>query len=158
MLESSLIDFSYTHPWADRIIGLIDIPPSWLCDVSTKKYTGDQKKAFREYVFSEPFEETPVDIDKFHVGCLWIRYERRELSWASFLQLSGEYLDAAGGDWDCETPYHYLNTIEDAYFSYESEERTKALYLKDHDVLPWANLAKQKLEPFLETRMTNKAG
>ena len=157
MLDSALIDYSYTQPWADLLIEAIEGPPSWLCDVATKKYTGDQKKAFREYLSSEPFVQRPADCNKFHIGCLWLRYERRELSWATYLQQAGEYLDASGAGWDCETPYHYLNCFEDAYFSIEAEEETKRKYLKDHNVLPWAALASQRLEPFKISRMTNKS-
>ncbi len=157
MLESGLVDFSYTHPWADKLIENSDIPPSWLCDIAIKKYQGDQLKALRECVFGEPFESEPTDMEKFHVGCLWLRYERRELSWATFLKEAGAYLDAANGDWDCETPYYYLNLYEDAYFTIESEEGTKKQYLKDHDLKPWIDLARKKFEPFKRLRRANKA-
>lgn len=157
MLESRLIDFSYTHPWADQIIMGIDSAPPWLGDLATKKYQGDQSKALREYIYSEPFEAGPTDIDKFHVACLWLRYERRELSWATFLMLAGEYLDSVSGDWDCETPYHYLNILEDAYFSDKSEKETKESYLADQDLRPWIRVAKSKFEPFRRLRRANKA-
>ena len=84
MLETSLIDFSYTHPWAEELIMEIDSPPSWLCDLATKIYQGDQIKAVREFVLSEPFEPGPPETEKFAVACLWLRYERRELSWATW--------------------------------------------------------------------------
>ncbi len=156
MLESRLIDFSYTHPWADQIIIRLDYAPSWLSNLASKKYQGDQSKALREYVFSEPFEAGPDEMEKFHVACLWLRYERRELSWATFLRLAGEILDAANADWYCETPYHYLNMHEDAYFSNESEEQTKRDYLTDHDLGPWIEMAKEKFEPFRKMRRANK--
>lgn len=157
MLESRLVDFSYTHPWADQLITQMDSAPSWLCDLATNKYQGDQTKALREYIFAEPFEPGPAELEKFHIGCLWLRYERRELSWATFLELAGSHLDAASCDWDCETPYHYLNVYEDAYFSKESEKRTKEEYLIDHDLTPWILLAKEKFEPFRKMRTANKA-
>lgn len=157
MLESKLIDFSYTVSWAEMFIEKIDIAPSWLCDVTLKKYQGDQIKAIRDHIFSEPFEPEPVDMEKFHVACLWLRYERREISWATFLNEAGAYLDAAGGDWDCETPYHYLNMYEDAYFTKESEECTQKLYFKDHNLKPWIKLARDKFEPFKRHRKANKA-
>lgn len=157
MLESKLIDFSYTEPWADALIEESDIPPTWLCDIAMKKYQGDQIRAIREYIFSEPFETVPPSMKKFHVACLWLRYERREFSWATFLCEAGAYLDAADGDWDCETPYHFLNMYEDAYFTVESEEYTKKLYLKDHNLEPWIELARKKFEPFKRLRKANKA-
>lgn len=157
MLESGLIDFSYTQPWAEHIITTLDYAPPWLSDLVTKKYNGDQSKALREYIFSEPFEVCPDDMEKFHVACLWLRYERRELSWATFLRVAGEHLDTANADWDCETPYHYLNVHEDAYFSNESEEQTKRGYLADHDLRPWIEMATNHFEPFRKMRRANKA-
>ena len=156
MLESGLIDFSYTHRWADKIITKLDMVPAWLFDLATKKYRGDQCKAIREYVFSEPFEASPDEMEKFHIACLWLRYERRELSWATFLRFTGEHLDAVCGDWDCETPYHYLNVYEDAYFSIGSEEQTQRGYLADHSLLPWIAMANEKFEPFRKMRSAEK--
>jgi hypothetical protein len=157
MIESSLIDYCSTQPWADKLIDGADNPPSWVCELSTTQYRGDQIKAVREHVFSEPFISEPTEMEKFHIACLWLRYERRELSWATFLRCAGEKLDASNGDWDCETPYHYLNLFEDAYFSVESEEKTKTEYLADHNLRPWIDLAYQKFAPFKEIRKANHA-
>jgi len=157
MLESGLIDYSYLVPWADRIITGLKSAPPWLGTLAMKRYTGDLRDALREYVLSEPFEPWPGDIEKFHVACLWLRYKRRELSWATFLRLAGERLDAANGDWDCETPYHYRNVYEDAYFTRESEEQTKEDYLADHDLRSWIALAKEKFEPLRQLRWADKA-
>lgn len=60
----------------------------------------------------------------------------------------GDYLDAVYGEWDCETPYHYLNLYEEANFSEESEEATKKEYLNEHDIIPWIDFAKDKLKSF----------
>ena len=157
MIETSLIDYRYTQPWADELIMAVHLPPSWLCDLATKKYRGDQSNAVREFVFSEPFEAAPAELEKFAVACLWLRYERRELSWATFLQMAGDLLDAANANWDCGTPYHYLNVYEDVYFTPAAEERTKHDNLKDHDLKPWIAEAKARFAPFLERRGDNKA-
>ena len=156
MIERSLIDYTYTQPWADELIMAVDLPPSWLCDLATTKYRGDQSKAVREFVFSEPIEAAPAELEKFAVACLWLRYERRELSWATFLQMAGDFLDAASGDWQCETPYHYLSLYEDAYFTPAAEERTKRDYLNDHDLKPWIDDATARFAPFLRRRRYNK--
>jgi hypothetical protein len=152
MLEMTLVDYTYTQPWADELIMAIDVAPLWLCDLATKKYSGDQIKAVREYACSEPFEAGPVELEKFAVACLWLRYERRELSWATFLRMAGELLDSANANWACETPYHYLNVYEDAYFTPAAEERTKYDYLRDHDLRPWIDEAKTRFAPFLARR------
>ena len=156
MLETSLIDYSYTHPWAEELIMKTDTPPTWLCELAVRKYQGDQIKAVKDYVFSEPFEPRPPEMEKYSVACLWLRYERRELSWATFLQMAGEVLDSASADWQCETPYYHLNIYGDAYFSAEAEERTKRDYLKDHDLTPWIEVAESRFEPFRIRRMANK--
>jgi hypothetical protein len=156
MLKTSLFDYRYTQPWADEIITHVESPPAWLCDLATKRYQGDQIKILQEFISCEPFEPSPVDMEKFAVACLWIRYERRELSWAIFLAKAGEILDACSSDWDCETPYHYLNVYKDAYFTPVSEEKTKEAYFKDHDLHPWIKEAKSRFAPFLELRMQSK--
>lgn len=148
MIQAGLIDFSYVQPWADTLIAEIDTVPPWLGDLALKQYRGDLVEALRAYVFSEPFEAGPEDMEKFHVACLWLRYERRELSWATFLRLAGDLLDNVSGDWACETPYYYLNLYRDAYFSVAAEEQTKKDYLSEQDLRPWIELAKEKFEPF----------
>ena len=148
MLESNLICYRQTQPWADRIIEGLDTPPTWLFDISLKKYQGDQILAFRMMAYGEPFTDVPSDLDKFHIACLWLRYERRELSWATLLREIGDYLDGANIEWPCETPYHYLNLFEEANFSESSEDATKKEYLNEQNVIPWLNLAKEKLQWF----------
>ena len=148
MLESKLIDYRQTQPWADKIIAGTDAPASWLFDVSLKKYQDDQVLAVREFAYGQPFTDIPNDLDKFHIACLWLRYERRELSWATLLKEIGDYLDAANCDWDCETPYHYLSLHENAGFSKESEEATKNEYLNEQNVIAWVNEAKEKIHWF----------
>ncbi len=155
MLEAGLIDCSYTQPWAQELIATTDTPPSWLRDLATKSSHADQVNAVWEYLSSEPIYHYPDD-DKFHVACLWLRHERRELSWATFLLKAGEYLDRISGDWWCEVPYHYLNVYEDAYFTEASEESTKREYLAEHDLIPWIELARRKFEPFFRVRRKDK--
>jgi hypothetical protein len=157
MIESGLIDFSYINPWADQIIEEEEKIPSWLCDLALKKYRGDLTNTLREYIFSEPFESCPPDLEKFHLACLWLRYERREISWATFLENAGIYLDAANEDWDCETPYHFLNIYKDAYFTEDSERDTKEKYLNAQDLSPWIDIARKKFEPFYKLRRNDKS-
>jgi len=148
MLDSGLINYQHTQPWADKIIEALEKPPTWLFDISLKKYQGDQISAVRAVAYGEPFTDVPNDLDKFHLACLWLRYERRELSWAILLREIGDYLDAVNGEWDCETPYHYLNLYEEANFSEESEKATKKEYLNEQDILPWIDSAIEKLKLF----------
>jgi len=153
MLESKLIDFTYIHPWADKIINELDYAPPWLGDLATKKYRGDQTKALREYIYSEPFEAGPDEMEKFHVACLWLRYERREISWATFLEMTGDFLDGADSNWHCGIPYHYHNIYASAYFTVKSEKQTKKRFLAELNLQPWIAMAKEKFEPFKNMRM-----
>ena len=148
MLESTLITTRDTQRWSEQIIKEQDEPIAWVCVVASKSYHGDIVSAVREYAYSEPFNDRPEDLDKFHVGCLWVRYERGELSWATFLNKAGEYLDSENGEWFCETPYHYLNLVEEKNFTQQVEEQTKVEYLKEQNVVPWAELANSKLQWF----------
>jgi len=41
LLETGLINFRYTHPWAECLIDSLDKPPSWLGELAVKTYHGD---------------------------------------------------------------------------------------------------------------------
>ena len=71
---------------------------------------------------SEPFEDLSGASDDF-LGFLWIRYQRRELSWATFLNEAGVYSDGANGAIECEFFYTMLNELEEADFGSGVEER-----------------------------------
>jgi hypothetical protein len=45
------------------------------------------------------------------------------LSWATFLELSGQYADNANGAWECEEFYCLLNELEDGEFSPAVEQK-----------------------------------
>lgn len=152
MIDAELLEHRHIHPWADGIIMELDAAPTWLSALAIHKDKGEICEALREYIFSEPFEPMPDDMEKFHAACLWLRYERRELSWASFLRLNGEQLDAANADWDCETPYRYLNEFEASGYSKKCEAETRRNYLAHHNLTPWKELAKTTLEPFSRAR------
>lgn len=152
MLESKLIDYRYVNPWADFLIANNEECPGWLAELAIKKCTADLVKAIQEYLFSEPFKTSPYEMVKFHLACLWLRYERRELSWATFLNDAGNALDCADSDWECETPYYYLNVYESAYFAEVAEQETRGQYLAEQDLLPWIKMAKEKFEPFRKIR------
>ncbi|MEI5906873.1 hypothetical protein WAK64_07350 [Bacillus spongiae] len=75
-----------------------------------------------EYVYSEPFEEMP-DLYDFYIACLYLRYRRREVSWASFLWASGDYADGYQAvKCDCRWFYEMVTELEDSGFSIEREK------------------------------------
>lgn len=70
-------------------------------------------------------------MDRFHFACLYLRYQRRELSWATFLDLAGRFADQADSEIPCEFFFEMLNALEDAEFSSALEESQKKLVLNE---------------------------
>ncbi|MBP1960830.1 hypothetical protein [Paenibacillus aceris] len=126
MLKSRLIWYKHYFLFCDEIIENMDRPPYWIIELAEKKYIGDAVKIVNTYAFSEPFETYPDSLPDLYVGCLFIRYERKEISWASFLKESGDYADGEGYfalKHDCEYFYHMLNEYEDNEFSIQLEQK-----------------------------------
>ena len=118
MLDAGLISYRELQPWAESLLASISDPPQWLCDVAIQKYSPDVSKSLGDYVWSQPFESFDYsEADDEHLASLYVRYERRELSWATFLDLAGRYADNADRGWVCEEFYELLNDFEDAEFS-----------------------------------------
>jgi hypothetical protein len=118
MVDAGVISYKELHPWADSLLVTFVEPPGWLCDVAMKKYSPDVSKTLGGYAWGEPFD--PVnrgEVDDEHLSSLYLRYERHELSWATFLDLAGRYADCADGKWECEEFFQLLNGLEDADFS-----------------------------------------
>jgi len=121
-IEARCVTFRDYIPWADAQIARVDHPPIWICNLSTTKYLPDALRVIREFVHSEPFEDVSGTATDY-LGFLWIRYGRRELSWATFLNESGAYCDGSNAEIDCEYFYGMLNELEEAEFCSEVEAR-----------------------------------
>ncbi|WNR44415.1 hypothetical protein [Paenibacillus roseipurpureus] len=122
MLESKLIWYKHYFLFCDEVIEKMEKPPFWIIELATKKYIGDAVKIVNTYAFSEPFETFPDSIYDFYLGCLFLRYERKELSWASFLKDSGDFADATQAvKHECEYFYYMHNDYEDSEYSIELE-------------------------------------
>jgi hypothetical protein len=108
MLDAGLISREL-QSWAESLLASISSPPQWLCDVAFQKYSPDVSKSLGEYVWSQPFESVDYsEADDEHLASLYLRFERRELSWATFLDLAGRYTDNADRGWVCEEFYELL--------------------------------------------------
>ncbi|WP_379164470.1 hypothetical protein [Paenibacillus sp. sgz5001063] len=122
MLESNLIWYKHYFLFCDEVIEKMDRPPYWIVELATKKYIGDAVKIVNNYAFSEPFETFPDSLYNYYLGCLFLRYERKELSWASFLKNSGDFADGTQAvKHECEYFYYMLNDYEDSEYSFELE-------------------------------------
>ena len=118
MLDTGLISYRELQPWAESLLASISSPPQWLCDVAIQQYSPDVSKSLREYVWSQPFESVDYsEADDEHLASLYLRFERREWSWATFLESAGRYADNADRAWECAEFYELLNEFEDAEFS-----------------------------------------
>lgn len=130
MVESRLIWYEHFAPWADELILKLDAPPSWLLELSTARYQPDAARIIHDYADAPPFEEGATDerngrIDEY-VACLFLRYQRGELSWATFLRETGDYLDSANGRRACEDFYSLLTDLEHHEYAKELERTQRA--------------------------------
>lgn len=124
MIESRLIWYKHYFLFCDEVIDKMDKPPYWIIELATTKFIGDAVRIVNRYAYSPPFEMFPDSVYDFYLGCLFLRYERRELSWASFLNDSGNYADAYQAvKHDCEFFYYMLNDYEDSEYSFELEKK-----------------------------------
>jgi hypothetical protein len=134
MASARLICCKHLNPWADEIISSLDNPPHWILELATSKYIGDVRKVLDGYIFSEPFEN--MDGDRYYrdyLASLLLRYRRRELSWASFLDAVGRFTDSSeGGSHPCEYFFGMLNDFEDSNFDSALEESQVKLILVEY--------------------------
>ena len=123
MVDTSLVTYRYTIPWADNVIESMDSPPAWICELALTKYQTAISAIARGYLYTENFTawNTPEERDDYHLACLYLRYIRNELSWAIFLKLAGEFTDTSDSQRPCEYFYEMLNQLETAEFSKKLE-------------------------------------
>lgn len=121
-IEAGCLTYRDTIPWADATIARLDHPPLWICDLSTVKYRPDALRVIRDFLRTDPSEPINTKTDEY-LGFLWIRYQRRELSWATFLNKAGQYSDASSVGIECEYFYEMLNELEEADFGLAVEAR-----------------------------------
>ncbi|WP_282940440.1 hypothetical protein [Paenibacillus sp. RC67] len=132
MLESKLIWYKHYFIFCDEVIENMDRPPYWIIELAIKKYIGDAITIANTYAFSEPFETFPNSLYDFHVGCLFLRYERKELSWASFLKESGDFADGYQlVKRECEFFYYKLSDYEESEYSIDLEIKQAEIIKKE---------------------------
>ena len=156
MLEAELIDSTYVIPWSEEVIATNELVPQWLRDISWQRQKDDELRTLREFVQSANDIVVPKGLDKFHVGCLYLRYERRELSFASFLRMTGDYVDQRPGHWSRGLPDMYWDLTAESYFSENAETSLREEYVRKQSLEPWIALARQQFAPFDELRKANK--
>lgn len=122
MIESRLIWYKHYYRWADEIILSMNKPPYWVLKLATIKYFPQAVQAVNEFVYSEPFET--FDSEQYtdeYVACLFFRYRRGEIAWATFLNEAGLFTDSDNGHRYCENFYCLLNILDDNEYSKDIE-------------------------------------
>lgn len=126
MIELRLIGYKHYYPWADEVIMAMEEPPSWILEIATIKYFPKALEVIYEFVSSPPFEpfDAESNVDEY-LACLFLRYKRGEISWATFLNEAGLFTDARNGHRPCEDFYCRLNDLEDSEFAKDIEQNQR---------------------------------
>ncbi|MBB3210546.1 hypothetical protein FHS27_006393 [Rhodopirellula rubra] len=123
MIDSRLIWYKHYYLWADDLIASLPSVPQWVLQIATIKYYPDAVAEINRFVHSEPFEQLG-NTDDERVACLFLQHRMGALSWATFLDAAGRFIDASGGGHiDCEFFFCMLNDIEDANYGSELESQ-----------------------------------
>lgn len=128
LIDSGLVDGKAAVLWADEQIADYSGPaPAWLIEIALAKSEPAMLAELRAFAYGSRQQPDFQMHESYHVGCLFGRYTRGELSWASFLRLAGENADSRDLGVPCEYFYEMLNEVEDLEFSLEVERRQRAL-------------------------------
>lgn len=115
MIFSRLIWYKHYYPWCDEIIEKEENPPYWIIELATTKYIPTAVSIINSYVYSE-LKDIFNSTHEYYIACLILKYERSELSWATFLESSGIYTDGNAAKVDCEYFYYMLNDFENSEY------------------------------------------
>jgi len=125
MLESRLIWYKHFQLFCDEIIEEYAQPPYWIIELAAVRYQGSAIEIVNTYIQSDPFfDRNESEFFDQYIACLYLKYDRREKSWASFLWSAGEYADSCEAVKEpCEYFYHLLNEYERSEFDPELEDK-----------------------------------
>jgi hypothetical protein len=116
-LERDYMSLSGLVSWADRQILGVESPPSWLLDVSLAQTKEDAlgllMTAWHRHVVAEGEAQPLREIrDDLHLGFMFMRFQRGELTMAELLSLAGRLSDCRQCRTPCEEFYLLLNEID----------------------------------------------
>jgi hypothetical protein len=134
MIQARLLTYREFVPWADSNIESLERPPSWILDLSLTKQYSEAATIVRHFAYSDPAQDGITWdswVDDF-VASQYLRYHRREISWATFLEFAGREADNNGGRHTCEYFYHLLNEYERAGFAENVEQEQRAEIALDY--------------------------
>lgn len=127
MLETKLIWYKHYRLFCDEVILAYDTPPYWAIELASVTYQGKAIEAVRSFIRSEQLSAgEPVGLADQYIACLYLKYERREISWASFLLEAGRYADQSEQVKEpCEYFYELLNHMEYSEFDLDVERQQR---------------------------------
>jgi len=127
MLDSKLIWYKHYQLFCDDVILELTKPPYWIIELSIVRFQGSAIEIVNKYINSEPFiDYYNSELFDQYIACLYLKYDRREISWASFLLSSGQYADNCQSvKENCEYFYELLNEYEDSEFNIDLEYKQK---------------------------------
>jgi hypothetical protein len=127
MVDAKLIWFEHFVPWAEDLIDRVDVAPLWLLNLVGTTNQAEAHRLLLDHVNAPPFEKfSEREQSDEYVACLCLRYERREISFATLLQEAGERVDGAPSSLDCEEVFEWLTTLRHTSFSPRVEEVLRA--------------------------------
>lgn len=123
--------------FCDEIIDKYTKPPYWIIELATVRFQASAIEIVDKYINSDPFMDLyNSELFDQYIACLYLKYDRRELSWASFLFMSGEYADHCESVKEsCEYFYDLLSEYENSEFNieleYKQKEEIQSKFLKE---------------------------
>jgi hypothetical protein len=99
--------------WADRQIGRLDEPPGWVLDLALAHSAKDALSVLWPVCSRVP----PVlwdrlDLTGLFLGCLFLRFERGDLTMRDLLLQAGMKADSSNFRIECETFFLLVNEID----------------------------------------------
>jgi hypothetical protein len=117
-LESGYLPLADLIAWADQHVLDLESPPRWLLDVCVAKTCEEALRPIyqahdRSKELAGSYDSVDIDRNVLHLGFLYLRHERGDLTLAELLRMAGDHADAADmGSPSCEDCYYLLNEID----------------------------------------------
>jgi hypothetical protein len=139
-LTSGYLSLSDLVAWSELRVRRLQSPPRWLLDLCSSKTQNEAIDTLLDVCdrCKVAVDQTWPTHDDLHLGFLFLRFERGDVTLAELLKASGQYADSSGCDIECEVFYLMLNEIDGGGPTISSdkplEERVASLYRQKADL------------------------
>ncbi|MBE7463481.1 MAG: hypothetical protein HS116_08255 [Planctomycetes bacterium] len=149
MLESRLIDYRFTEPWADALIATVEVPPPWLCDLASRTHLDDLVNAVQYHLtYWTNVNGGSRKLGDFYIGCLFQRHKRGDFDWKFFIREAAQYAEGNWVTWHFEWYYQILQRLEKSNREKALEESQRLKFEADGVMGPAIALAEEQYRPF----------